>query len=288
MSILDMQRRMTQLGEIRIGHVVDTGRTSDRTGKSILRPEKLDRFRFTSPSKERLDAVAALYGGDVERWTPQNGDPDEWQVTTTTDRVAVIVPPDAVSQWYELWKGSRCVRRCDGRMEQKNDTPCVCDPDPKRRDCSITTRVNLMLRDLPGIGVWLLTTHGWYAGTELPAMADLLSRGGGWVPGVLTLEEKKVPAPREGDPPRRFMVPKLEAEITPGALLSSGGSPQLPAPTNYAALAASATTRAEVLAVWQQAAQDGRLDDGLKAELTRIGTSLPEAPALPETPGGGQ
>ncbi|MFD6620048.1 hypothetical protein ACFWFB_32925, partial [Streptomyces albidoflavus] len=69
MPILDLQMRMRQLGEIRIGRVVDTGRVSKKTGKPILRPEKLDKFRFTSPSREILASVAELYGGEVKPWT---------------------------------------------------------------------------------------------------------------------------------------------------------------------------------------------------------------------------
>jgi TRAP-type C4-dicarboxylate transport system substrate-binding protein len=75
MPIIHLQRRMRQLGEIRIGRVVDTGRVSQKTGKAILRPEKLKAFRFTSPSREILTQVATLYGGEVQPWTPANGGP---------------------------------------------------------------------------------------------------------------------------------------------------------------------------------------------------------------------
>jgi hypothetical protein len=105
MPIIDLQRRMRQLGEIRIGHVVPTGKTR-RDGKPGTRPAKLDKFRFTSPSREILAEVANLYGGEVQPWTPANGGPSEFEVYSQANRLPVLIPPnDAVSQWYELYAG---------------------------------------------------------------------------------------------------------------------------------------------------------------------------------------
>lgn len=282
MPIIDLQRRMRQLGEIRIGHAVDTGRVSKRTGKPIKRPAKLNKFRFTSPSRPILEQVAALYGGAVQPWTPANGGPSEFEVFSAVDRLPVLVPPrDAVSQWYELYQGSKCVRRCDGQTELKQDRPCLCDP--VKRECAITTRVNVMLRDVPALGQWLLISHGYYAAVELPPAAELLAQAGGYVAGWLGMEEKSVQ--REGGP-ARFMVPTLDVEITPGALMAgqttgatavakgpervaiTGGRP------DYAALAAVATTADDVAALWRQAKQAGHLDDGLKAVLKARGEEL--------------
>ncbi|MEU6781450.1 hypothetical protein ABZ912_19780 [Nonomuraea angiospora] len=221
MPILELQRRMRQLGEIRIGRVVDTGRISQRTQRPIMRPEKLDRFRVTSASKPLLEEVAALYGGTVQPWTPANGGPAEWEVYTDADRLPVLVPPrDPVTQWYELYKGSKCVRRCDGVTEQKSDKPCLCNPE--QRDCQITTRLNVMLRDVPGLGVWLLTSHGYYAGTELPEVAEFLATTRGYVDAWLAMEEKQVV--RDNGDVARFMVPKLDVAVTPAQLLAGQGA----------------------------------------------------------------
>lgn len=217
MPIIDLQRRMRQLGEIRIGHAVSTGRVSSKTGKPIMRPEKLSTFRLTSASKPLLERVAELYGGTVRPWTPANGGPQEWEVYTEVDRLPVLVPPgEPVTQWYELYRGSKCVRRCDGRTEQKSDQPCLCDPE--RRECQITTRLNVMLRDVPGLGVWLLTTHGYYAATELPEVAQFLAATRGYVDAWLAMEEKQVV--RDDGTVARFMVPKLDVNVTPAQLLS--------------------------------------------------------------------
>lgn len=285
MPILDLQRRMRQLGEIRIGHVVDTGRVSQKTGKKILRPAKLDKFRFTSPSRQILEQVATLYGGTVQPWTPANGGPSEFEVYSTADRLPVVIPPqNAVSQWYELFKGSKCIRRCDGATEHKSDRPCFCDP--VNRECAITTRVNVMLRDLPALGQWLLVSKGYYAAVELPPAAELLAQVGGYVPGWLGMEEKLV---QRDEGPARFMVPTLDVEITPTELMSGQlrGAGQVAAaperaaieaptvqagpPKDYLALAKSAQSPQAFEAIVQEAKDAGAPADYL-AQLMAVGS----------------
>jgi hypothetical protein len=316
MSIIELQRRMRQLGEIRIGRVVDTGKTSQKTGRPIMRPEKLDRFRLTSASRPLLEEVAALYGGAVQPWTPANGGPGEWEVFTDADRLPVLVPPrDPVTQWYELYKGSVCVRRCDGVTEQKSDQPCMCNPDA--RTCQITTRLNVMLRDVPGLGVWLLTTHGYYAGTELPEVAEFLAATRGYVDAWLAMEEKQVSLidDESGQPTgkmARFMVPKLDVAITPAQLLAgqgvvspaavsagerravAGNGPAAVTSNEQAAIEASAkptaegflvraravTTFAEFKVIWDEAAAAGISPTPAQSdEMTSIGKRLQVAPA---------
>lgn len=282
MPIIHLQRRMRQLGEIRIGHAVDTGRVSKKTGKPIKRPAKLNKFRFTSPSRQILTEVATLYGGDVKPWTPANGGPSEFEVYSQADRLPVLVPPrDSVSQWYELYAGSKCQRRCDGVTEHKRDRPCMCDPED--RECSITTRVNVMLRDVPALGQWLLISKGYYAAVELPPAAELLAQAGGYVAGWLGMEEKLV---QRDEGPARFMVPTLDVEITPAALMAgnvtgapavakgpdrvaiTGGRP------DYATLAAAAKTPEEIGALWKQAFAAGHMDDDLASTLTSYAEAL--------------
>lgn len=293
MPILDLQMRMRQLGEIRIGHVVPTGRTR-KDGKPGTRPAKLDRFRFTSPSREILASVAELYGGEVQPWTPANGGPSEFEVYSKANRLPVLIPPrDAVSQWYELYAGSKCQRRCDGVTEHKSDRPCMCNPE--KRDCKITTRVNVMLRDVPALGQWLLITKGYYAAVTLPPAAELLSQAGKHVEGWLGMEEKSAIV---DDKPARFMVPTLDVEITPAALMAgevSGGKAAVTsgperaaieaAPANasgpdrdYLAEARAAVTQAEALAVFQAAKQAGAPLD-YQEQLKAIGLAKPAAAA---------
>jgi hypothetical protein len=280
MPILDLQMRMRQLGEIRLGHVVPTS-----NGKT--RPAKLDKFRFTSPSREILTSVAELYGGEVKPWTPANGGPAEFEVYSTANRLPVLIPPrDAVSQWYELYAGSKCQRRCDGVTEQKTDRPCMCDPE--NRECAMTTRVNVMLRDVPALGQWLLISKGYHAAVTLPPAAELLSQAGGYVAGWLGMEEKTAIVK---DKLARFKVPTLDVEITPGALMAgevTGGKPEVakgperaaigagPAqpPKDFLAEAKAAASQAEALAVFQEAKDAGAPVDYLE-KLKAIGLAKP-------------
>lgn len=280
MPIIDLQRRMRQLGEIRLGHVVAG---VSKNGKEYTRPAKLNHFRFTSPSREILTQVAALYGGEVKPWTPANGGPAEFEVYSTTNRLPVLIPPrDAVSQWYELYAGSKCQRRCDGVTEHKKDRPCLCDPD--ERECSMTTRVNVMLRDVPALGQWLLVSKGYYAAVTLPPAAELLSQAGGYVSGWLGVEEKLV---QRDEGPARFMVPTLDVEITPAALMAgniTGGAPAVAkgpervaitgGRPDYAALAAVAKTADDVAALWKQAVEGKHMDKALAAVLKARGEEL--------------
>lgn len=286
MPILDLQMRMRQLGEIRLGHVVPTS-----NGKT--RPAKLNKFRFTSPSREILASVAELYGGEVKPWTPANGAPAEFEVYSKADRLPVLIPPrDAVSQWYELYAGSKCQRRCDGVTEQKSDRPCMCNPE--NRTCKITTRVNVMLRDVPALGQWLLISKGYHAAVTLPPAAELLAQAGGYVAGWLGMEEKTAVV---DDKPARFMVPTLDVEITPAALMAGdikGGpqavtsGPERVAITSgrpdYAALAAVATTAEDVGKLWTQANQAGHLDDGLAKVLKARAAALGAPEKKPKQP----
>lgn len=213
MPIIDLQRRARELGRIRIGQVQPT--SNGRT-----RPAKLDRFRITSASRHLLDRVAELYGGTVREWTPQGSNVQAWEVLTDATRLPVLVPPQPVTQWYELWSGGGCQRRCDGVREVLKDQPCICGPDPADRTCKPTTRLNVVLREVEGIGVFRLESHGYYAAVELPMAAELLAAAGGYISGHLGLEERQVV--RDGKT-NRFMVPTIDIDMTPGQLLTAGG-----------------------------------------------------------------
>jgi len=284
MPILDLQQRIRELGRIRIGQKVAT--SNGRT-----RPGKLDRFRLTSPSKELIERVAKQYGGTVNPWTPDGG-AGQYEVITDAKRMPILVPHQPVSQYYELWSGGGCQRRCDGITELLKDQPCVCGPDPQRRQCKPTTRLNVVLSEVPGVGVWRLESHGYYAALELPGVAELLAKAGGYVPAFLGLEERT--AKRDGQT-RRWMVPTIDVDITPTALMA-GSSDAGPAVTggperaaieaapatpsgpdrDYLAEAKKAGTQAEALAVFQEAKNAGAPVDYLE-QLKAIGLAKPAA-----------
>ena len=211
MPIIDLQMRQRELGRIRMGR---------KTGEKG-RPEKLDKFRFTSASKDLIDAIAALYGGTCAPWS--NDGAAQFEVYTKANRVPILLPPQPISQWYELWSGGGCQRRCDGRTNVIGDTPCACPEDPldraelaaKGRACKPTTRLNVMLRDVPGIGVWRLESHGFHSAVELPMVAEFLAQAteaGTYLPAELALAARSSKRPGVGK--RDWLVPIIEVGAT--------------------------------------------------------------------------
>jgi hypothetical protein len=221
MPIIELQRRMRELGRIRTGQQVKSN------GRN--RPAKLETFRLTSPSRPLIDAAAEAYGGTVKAW---NG---EWELITETDALDVVIPPgQSISQWYEMWSGGGCQRRCDGRVNVLTDGPCLCPADPaERRElaktgeaCKPTTRLNVMLPAIPDLGVWRLESHGYYAATELAGTVDVIEAAGRMLPARLRLEQREVKRP--GQPTNHFAVPVLELPSVRIADIVSGELPAGP------------------------------------------------------------
>lgn len=210
--IIDLQRRIAQAGRIRIGQQVESS-----NGRK--RPEKLTTFRLTSPNQTRIVQAAKLYGGQPQQWDAPAG--KQWEVVTTADSLNVIVPPSdmAFSQHYEMWSAGGCQRRCDGNNESLSQGPCLCDPDA--RDCDIHTRLSVILRDLPGLGVWRIDTQGYYAAVELQGAVEFIRMAAGtgrMLPAQLRLEQRMM---KRNNQTRRFAVPVLDIEASPAQLLDT-------------------------------------------------------------------
>jgi hypothetical protein len=216
-----------------------------------MRPAKLDTFRFTTGSKVAADAIAELYGGVVKPW---NG---EFEVITGVNAIGVTVPPrdQVVSQWYELWNAGGCVRRCDSVTEQISGKPCLCPhaDDPTNPDevtakaleraqlaktnppraCKAVTRINLMLPDLPGLGVFRLDTHSYYAAVEIGDAAALMQAArdqGVFLPATLRIDHRERVADGKT---KKYPVPVLEVtatfrQVVTGQLEAGGIAAQLP------------------------------------------------------------
>jgi hypothetical protein len=181
-AIRDLQSTLAELGRIRLGQ-----RVPARSGRG-LRPDKLDRFKFTSGAEHLITEIAALYGGTVEPFTGEGVRGKQFQVVTDTNIIPVYLPRQKIDPFYESWQGGVCTRRCDGERDHIHDNPCDCNPE--KRACKPTTRVSVMLADVPGIGVWRLETHGIYAAMEMSQLAVLLSGVPIPVPGRLLLESR--------------------------------------------------------------------------------------------------
>jgi hypothetical protein len=121
LPIKELQQRLTQVGVIRLGE-----QRISKNNKPY--PAKLDTFRVTSPSKDLVDAVAALYGGQVTAW-PEGPGGGQWQVVTKTTEIPVHVLPQKIDPNYELWGNGFRSRLCDGETERVRNCPCFCAAD---------------------------------------------------------------------------------------------------------------------------------------------------------------
>ena len=284
MSILDLQKRLTEIGRIRTGSTEDI---PNKPGKR--RPVKLDTFRLTSASQALIAAAAERYGGDVRPWQSPSG--QQWEAVLTSAELPILVPPgQAVSQWWELWSGGGCERRCTGERELIGDTPCRCPADLADRQrlgaegkaCKPTTRLNVLLPELPGLGVWRLEAHGYYAAVELGGTAEFLAQLHGRVQAVLRLEQRERRMPGRGV--RRFAVPVIDlpgTRLVDLLALRPLLSPPLPSPEEEGldmagflrAIQALGVAPERVLAArqtrWPEVGRVADLDDAQRGELLR-------------------
>lgn len=254
MPVLDQQRRFYQSGRLRLGTQVATGKTG-RGGKAVMKPVKLDTWRFTTPSRPAINAAAERFGGTPQPW--DNRGRKEWDLISETTEIMVTIPPRdaAITQWYEMWSGGGCQRRCDSVLERISRGPCLCphadNPDDldqvdtaarlraemakQGKACGLKTRVSVIIPDLPGIGVWRLDTGGWYAAGELLDQAQMLEAcrdRGYFLPARLWVDQR---TEITGGQTRRYPVPVLELlatarEIFTGDLGERGLAAQLPPP----------------------------------------------------------
>ena len=231
MAIIGLQRRIREVGRIRIGVQTDT-----RSGKRA--PKKLDRFRFTSPDRSVIEAAATIYGGSAQAWD-NNGTP-QWECISDATELRIALPPDpndmAWSQFYETWGAGFAQKRCDGVRDTIRDRACDCDPEA--RTCKPTSRLSVLLPDIAGLGLWRLESHGYYAAVELAGAIDLIQQMAGAhsvIPARLRLELREVRRLVNNKPTvRKFAVPCIDLDVSIMGVRSIavqvGGDPVLEAP----------------------------------------------------------
>jgi hypothetical protein len=230
---VQVQRRSTEIGKIRLG-ILGTSSRGKPQG------EQLETFRFTSPDEQTIRTIAELYGGQARVWQPHTGTAPQWEAISETAEVPVYVPRQDIESWYELWAKSLCQRRCDGQVEQIRRTPCLCAQEDERaadpetghqfRKCKLTTRMSLRLADVPGLGVWGVVSHGYYAASELGSVADVISNlpADIQLPGRLILdrrEVKRIEFDNDGEEKvrtSRFGVPVLAFDLLTTRQLAGG------------------------------------------------------------------
>lgn len=162
------QKQARELGRLRTGYSVP-----NQDPKKRPRPVKSKTWVLSSHAEHYVTAAAEAWGGKVERWQPQGNGAPQFRVITEAEQIEAILPPgDPLSQANEMWNKGGCVRRCDGQTEQISRHPCLClsehgpewhllrqDLYTKDKVCAATSRLNVVLPDMPDVGVWRVETH---------------------------------------------------------------------------------------------------------------------------------
>jgi hypothetical protein len=277
--ILTLQRQAAELGRLRTGFY-ESGR-----------PQRSETWILTSHEQDYLKAAAELWGGDVHEWKPLNANIKQWRLVTKARTIDALLPPgDPLSQYNEMWSGGGCQRRCDGVTEQLAKRPCIClaqhGPEwyllKKGTVCSATTRLNVLLPEMPDLGVWRAETKSFYAADGLAGQVDTVLQGTGGqgvVPVRLSIQQRQVV--RAGQTkkfPVVMVVPrlaKLRHALSGPMSMAAALDPhavervaiEAPRP-DYASDAASALTADDLNDIWRKADTRGELTPELKALLS--------------------
>lgn len=299
----NIQARAAEHGRLRTGYTQGN------------RPMRSSTWVVTSHSEEHVRTAATLWGGDVEKWTPLNSTITQWRVITKASSIeALITPGDPLNQYNEMWSKGGCQRRCDGETELLTRQPCVCaarfgedwHQQKKGVVCSTTSRLNVMLPDLSGMGMWRAETHSFYAASEWGGMVDMVlagTDGKGFVPVTLRIEPRQVV--REGKT-KNFPVVVVELRgVTPRQALAgplptavaldpAGGGPAVaaiegPKGRDWIAEAEGALTSDDVRDLWMDAQAAGAVHpkgaDPLSKQLMAIAAAK-DAENSGDDPGG--
>ncbi|MFM9637644.1 recombination directionality factor [Streptomyces turgidiscabies] len=305
--ILTSKKQAAELGRIRTGY----SRPNPKHPKGRPIPVRSRTFLLSSHSQQYIERAAELYGGTVEQWTPQGQSVAQWRVITEASELRAILPAgDPLSQSYELWSGGGCSRRCDGVTEQLTRRPCLCRAEYGEEwhlqnevepgsVCKTTSRIGVMLPDMPDLGVWRLETHSHYAADVMAGGVDTVlqaTEGKSMMPVRMWIEQRNVMRPTG---PKHFpvvmLVPSIPAlrhalsgPLSTAAALdpSTLNRPALEAGSDerpdYLAEARGCSTAAAVIAVWHRARAAGHGSDELLADLKQIAEDV-EAGVDPRT-----
>jgi hypothetical protein len=265
------QARAAEHGRLRTGYT---------QGK---RPMRSATWVITSHSEEHVRTAAGLWGGEPEQWQPLNSTITQWRVITKASSIeALITPGDPLNQYNELWTGGGCKRRCDGDTELLTRQPCLCarqfgedwHQQKKGTVCSTTSRLNVMLPDLSGMGMWRAETHSFYAASEWAGMVDMVlagTNGKGFIPVTLRIEPRQVIRDGQtkkfpvvvvelrGVTPRQALAGPMNAAtaLNPGASGQAVAAIEAPKGRDWLAEARGCLTSDDVRDLWMEAQDAG-------------------------------
>jgi hypothetical protein len=291
--ILTLQRQARELGRLRTGWSVPH---KDPNKRPV--PVKSKTWVLSSHAEHYVQAAAEAWGGTVERWQPQGAGAPQFRVVTQRGSIDALLPKgDPLSQHNEMWSKGGCQRRCDGQIEQISRKPCLCLAQhgedwhllPKGRVCAATSRLNVILPDMPDVGVWRAETHSFYAANEWGGTVDMVlsgTNGQSFVPVSLRIEPRTrvanggtkhfpvVVVEIRGITPRQALSGPLSTTL---ALNPSGSADVLaieaPRP-DYIAEAEGGLTSEDVRDVWRRAKEAGHMNDLLSEQLMAIAARM--------------
>lgn len=284
----NIQARAAEHGRLRTGYTQGN------------RPVRSATWVITSHSEEHVRRAAELWGGEPEQWQPLNSTISQWRVITASPSIeALITPGDPLNQYNEMWSKGGCQRRCDGETELLSRQPCLCArqfgedwyTQPKGRVCSATSRLNVMLPDLSGMGMWRAETHSFYAAQEWGGMVDMVlagTSGQGFVPVTLRIEPRQRVADGQTKKfpfvvvelrvvtPRQALAGPMNAAtaLDPGAASQAVAAIEGPKQRDCIAEARGALTSDDVRDLWMEAQHAGAVHpqgtDPLSKQLMQI------------------
>lgn len=219
--------RPARQGKIKWAHKVT------RNGKTF--PERLQHYRFTSPDRTALEALAEVYGGEVSDFDdPAAAERNQYQLYSESDDIGVWIVPGQMYKGYEDWRGGVCMRRCDGETadvltpnpdgDEYVPHPCMCDAAGELV-CKPKVRASFILPEAPMGGTWMIESSAWEVWRGMPALSELLElmQGGSsqLQPArlVLTERSKKVKVGGKTQT-RRWSEPKLVLPATPNQIIA--------------------------------------------------------------------
>ncbi|MEU0940367.1 hypothetical protein [Embleya sp. NPDC005971] len=282
--IKTIQAQQAELGRLRTGTSTPLKEGSDRR-----RAVRSDTWILSSHSRDYVEAAAALWGGDVEPWKPQNASISQWRVITEAQALDALLPPgDPLSAHNELWDRGGIKFRCDGETELRSGRSCIClqrfgvdfhATAPIGQACKPTTRLRVYLPDMPDFGVWRAETHSFYAAAGLAGQVDAVLEGTGGrgiVPVRLAIEQRQIA--RDGKT-KKFPVvmviprlPRLRHALTGPLTATAALDPtsldrvaiEAAARPDYAAKAQALLTTDDITDLWYEAREAGHLDQDTK------------------------
>jgi hypothetical protein len=227
-----VQRSLREVGRIRAGY------SDEVEGKTWRKPCRSDTLILTSLQQRVIVAAAARWGGEPEPWTPQGSNVPTWRVVTDTAEIPAILPQgNPLSTMFETWNGGKCVRRCDGVVEEKvdgRDKPCLCaaqfgpqwyerEPTSPPTTCKITGRLNVYLEELGDFGYWRIDVHSFYAVTEMSGLVDWVKARLGPEPSIRI----RVAIEQRARGKARYPVVAIRLADDTAIQILSGQTPQL-------------------------------------------------------------